>query len=604
MFMNSKHDEPVAASISGDQFSSLLMKHKPSNLKLIGAVLLGLGETVLSLLIPLLTMGLVEELSGSNLQWSTIVILAAVFIFQTLMSGLAVYTMTYVGQYIVASLRKDIWSHVLKLPVSFFDKSSSGETMSRITNDTNIIKDFITGHVISFLSGVVSIIGGVVLLLIIDWKITLFMLLAVPLSLLVLWPLGAKMFAVSKKMQDETALFQGDLGRVLSDIRLVKSSLAEDLEHRQGESRIKSLFTFGLREGRYVAIVTPLMMSVMLLLLVTLIGYGGVRVAQGSLSGGELVAIILYMFQIVVPFTQMASFFTQLQKARGATERIIELLQAKPERLSLLDDNEKQVNFVETSEVQPTTGSNGIQFDEVSFGYSADRMILSNVTFKAETGQMTAFVGPSGTGKTTLFSLIERFYEPLEGHVSYGGSKISEIPLYEWRRKIAYVSQESPMMTGSIRYNLTYGLDNSEQIEDEKLLLALDKANLTSFIASLSMGLDTEVGERGVMLSGGQRQRLAIARALLRNPEILLLDEATAHLDSESEIQVQAALQELMRGRTTLVIAHRLSTIRNADRIVVLEKGEVTGIGTHAELLEHHALYTKLVKQQLYQDNE
>ncbi|UVI33648.1 ABC transporter ATP-binding protein [Paenibacillus spongiae] len=582
-------------ALDGTQFFRLIMKHKPSNLLLIGAVVLGLGETLLSLIIPLLTMNMVEQLTASSLKAMTIVLLGAVFLLQTAMAGFSVYTMSYVGQYVVAGLRRETWERVLKLPVSFFDRNSSGETMSRVTNDTNVIKDFITGHVISFVSGIVSVIGGIVLLITIDWKMTLFMLIAVPIALLVLWPLGAKMFKVSRSMQDETALFQGDLGRVLSDIRLVKASLAEKVEQRQGDKRISSLFTFGLREAKYVAIVTPIMMSIMLLILVLLIGYGGVRVAQGSLSGGELVAIILYMFQIVVPFTQMASFFTQFQKARGASERIQQLLNELPEQseVQLFDKINTAKGHSDESAAQP------LIFDHVSFGYSIDRPLLYGLSFRAEAGQMTAFVGPSGTGKTTLFSLIERFYEPTSGAIRYGNKQIADLSLDEWRQRIAYVSQESPMMSGTLRYNLTYGL---AVVDEELMKRAVDQANLTAFVESLPDGYETEVGERGIMLSGGQRQRFAIARAILRDPDILLLDEATAHLDSESEQLVQEALQELMKGRTTLVIAHRLSTIRGADKIIVLEKGEVSGQGTHAELIESHSLYNKLVQLQLITD--
>jgi ATP-binding cassette subfamily B protein AbcA/BmrA len=572
-------------------FLALVGKHRPKGWIIAAAIILGLGETALSLFIPLLTRDVVEEASASALQSATVIMLGAVFALQTAMSGFGVYTMSYVGQYMVAGLRREVWERVLRLPVSFFDRNTSGETMSRITNDTNVIKDFIVGHVISFLGGIVSIVGGVGILLYLDWRMTLLMLIAVPASLLILWPLGSKMFAISKSMQDETAMFQGDLGRVLTEIRLVKSSLAEPAELRQGRGRIGSLFRFGMKEAKIMSIVTPLMMSIMLLILVLLIGYGGVRVAQGTITTGELVAIILYMFQIVMPFTQMASFFTQFQKALGASQRIIELIEEPAETERGIEDrqaNQQRVRRISASET--------ISFDKVSFAYSPDRPILNGVSFEAVAGGMTAFVGASGAGKTTIFSLVERFYSPTGGTIRYGADDVSAMSLQQWRDRLAYVSQESPMMAGSIRHNLTYGL--SSDVSEERIAEALEGANLTELIASLPDGLETEVGERGVKLSGGQRQRLAIARAMLRDPEFLLLDEATAHLDSESERLVQDALQKLMQGRTTLVIAHRLSTVSNADRIIVLEKGEVTGQGTHMELLRSHELYVKLAKGQ------
>ncbi|OWR31213.1 multidrug ABC transporter permease [Saccharibacillus sp. O23] len=557
------------------------------------AIVLGLFETVFTLAIPLLTSRLVDGFSMENLTGGTIALLAAAFVAQALMSGLAIYTMSYVGQFIVSGLRRDLWRRVLKLPVSFFDRNTSGETMSRVTNDTNIVQDFITGQVISFLSGIVSIVGSVVILLTIDWKMTLFALLAIPAAMLLLWPVGRRMYAISRDTQQEIAEFQGDLGRVLSDIRLVKASLAEPSERVQGEKRISGLFRFGLREARIQAIVSPLMMTVMLLILVALIGYGGAQVARGALTAGALVAIILYMFQIVVPFTQLATFFTQFQKALGATERIREIMELEPEERELPAAEERAAD-------ESTPPKHSIQlpltFENVAFRYSEDKPILQGLNFTAEAGQTTAFVGPSGAGKTTIFSLIERFYEPSEGRLLYGGEPAAEIPLRQWRGRIAYVSQESPVMSGTIRENLTYGLEGaaSDRAVDE----AVRQANLTEFVASLPQGLETQAGERGVLLSGGQRQRLAIARAILRDPDILLLDEATAHLDSASEARVQEALDALMRGRTTLVIAHRLSTVRGADKLIVIENGRATGQGTHEELLASHAFYRKLVQRQ------
>lgn len=590
------------SSLGWKSFLRMVTSHRPAMWIVIVSLILGLGETVLSLLIPLLTMNLVDQLSNSSLQGSTIAFLVTVFVSQALFSGFSFYGMSYVGQYIVAGLRKQLWQRVLRLPVPFFDRFTSGETMSRVTHDTNVIKDFITMQVIPFISGITSIIGALILLLVIDWKMTVLMLLSVPVAMLILWPLGAKMFGISKSMQEETAQFQGDLGRVLSEIRLVKSSLAEADEDKQGSKRIQNLFGFGLKEAKIQAIVSPAIMTLMLLVLVLLIGYGGVRVAEQTLSAGALVAILLYMFQIIMPFTQLASFFTQFQKAMGASERVQEiLLEVSEEEGQESADLQQRANEEELPRlVEENAFRQSLSFNQVQFAYSEDRIILHDLSFTARSGQTTAFVGPSGTGKTTLFSLIERFYVPQSGEIRYGNRPITDIPLEQWRSKIAYVSQESPVMAGTIKDNLLYGLAS---VEESKIADALEQANLTSFIASLPEQLETSVGERGVKLSGGQRQRLAIARAILRDPDMLLLDEATAHLDSASEKLVQEALNKLMKNRTTLVIAHRLSTIRHADQIVVIEDGRMSGSGTHEQLMAEHSFYRELVKHQ-FEDRE
>lgn len=573
-------------SLSIKRFWLMMKPFLPKTSLLLLAVVLVIVETCLALIVPLLTMNFIDEMTITGLDGRTIGLLAGVFIAQLIMSAFAIYTMVYIGQRVVLSLRETAWKRIVHLPISFFDRHSSGEMMSRMTNDTLVIKDFMTIQLIPFISGIISIIGSVVILFVLDWKITLMMLAVVPASLLIMMPLGRRMYKVSRSLQDETASFQGDLGRVLADIRLVKASLAEEQEKKTGHVRMTKLFRFGIKEGKIMAIIQPLMMSLMLIMLVVIFGYGGIRVAAGTLTAGALVAIIFYLFQISMPFTQMANFFTQLQKALGASERMNTILQA-----DLEPNVHDSLSLGEQKEA--------LLFSGVSFQYNDDKSILNHVSFEAPIGKMTAFVGPSGAGKTTLFSLIERFYPPSEGDIQYKGKSILGIPLPEWRNKIAYVSQESPMMYGSIRANLTYGLDH---VDDTRLEQAILDANLDSFVATLPDQLETEVGERGIRLSGGQRQRLAIARAMVRDPEILLLDEATAHLDSSSEKLVQEALERLMVGRTTLVIAHRLATVRHADQLIVLEEGTVTGSGTHHELLEGHSLYKELVQQQLSVD--
>ncbi|WP_057759990.1 ABC transporter ATP-binding protein [Cytobacillus praedii] len=579
--METKPANKEITSANWRAFWQLLKEANPPKWIFILAIFLSLIETGAGLIVPLFTKSLVDQLAASALEASLIILLAAAFIIQTVSSGFSFYFMTYIGEAIVASIRKRLWEQVLSLPIPFFDQHQSGETMSRVTQDTNIVKNLITQHLITFLTGLISIIGSIIILLLIDWKMTLIMIISVPISIAIIMPLGQKVYKISKSTQDEMADFSGNLGRVLSDIRLVKAYHAENTEKRKGYKGIQHLFQFGLREAKIQAVISPFMTFIMMLVLVILIGYGGVQVASGALSAGSLVAIIIYMFQIVVPFTQMASFFTAFQKAVGATERIQEILGIEKESSS--------------QTLNVSNSAQDLTFRNLSFAYK-ENPIIKNISLTMLSGKTTAFVGPSGSGKTTLFALLERFYMPESGEILLGETNISDFNLLSWRSQIGYVSQESPLMSGTIRENICYGIEN--QVSDEDIQRAAVLANAAEFIERLPKGFETEVGERGMKLSGGQRQRIAIARALIRNPKILLLDEATSNLDSASEHLVQQALQQLMAGRTTLVIAHRLSTIVEADQIAVIEDGCITGTGSHHELLESHALYRKLADQQ------
>ncbi|KAA6474112.1 ABC transporter ATP-binding protein [Bacillus swezeyi] len=566
-------------------FFSLILSAKIPRLALAIGLTASFITTLVGLSIPLLTREMVDGFSANSINMALAGILALVFIIQAICDGFSTYFLSYAGQNVVASLRERMWFKLLRLPVRYFDEKTSGETVSRVVNDTGIVESLISDHFPQFVSGIITIVGSVIILLIMDWKMTLLMLVAVPITTFIMIPLGMKMQNISKTLQDETASFTGNVQQTLSEIRLMKASNAEHTEKTKGLSGISKLFEYGLKEARIFALVSPFMHLVIMIVIVAIIGYGGIRVADGTMSAGSLIAFLLYLFQIVFPITSFTMFFTQLQKTKGATERIIEILNTEEE------EGQKGIEMDIANEP--------IRVDNVSFSYSHDEPVLHNISFDVEPGQMIAFVGPSGGGKTTMFGLLERFYEPSSGVIKIGETPIGELAMKSWRSQIGYVSQDSPMMAGTIRENLCYGLDNAGEIDDVKLWEVTKMAFAADFIKQFPDRLDTEVGERGVKLSGGQRQRIAIARAFLRDPKILMMDEATASLDSQSEAIVQQALARLMEGRTTFVIAHRLSTIVNADQIMFIEKGEITGMGQHHELIASHALYREFAERQL-----
>lgn len=565
------------------RFIALIMETNPPKALLSVAVILSVVTTLVGLTIPLFTKNLVNGFSLDSLSTGQIIGMGAAFIAQAVSGGVSVYLLHYGGNKIVSSIRERLWSKLLRLPVPYYDNKSSGDTISRLTNDTALLKGLITDHVTGFFTGILSIIGALTILFYMNWQMTLIMLTVFPVAALIMVPIGRKMYAISKSTQEENARFTSVVNRVVSEIRLVKASGSEPAEFEQGRTGINNLFRFGLKEARMQAIISPVVSFIILLLLVCLIGFGGVQVSSGAMTAGELVAFIMYLFQIMLPITQISQFFTQFQKAMGATDSIIGIIESEEED----QDSGKTV-----SEINKT-----LHVDHVSFAYKPEEPILRDISLTIEAGKVTALVGPSGSGKTTLFSLLERFYDPTSGSIRLGGADIRHASLRSWRRQIGYVSQESPIIAGTIKDNLCYGLDRD--VSQDEIEQAARMAYADGFIEELPDSYETEVGERGIKLSGGQRQRIAIARALLRDPHILMLDEATSNLDSKSEEVVQDALKNLMIGRTTVVIAHRLSTVVDADSIVFMEKGVITGVGTHEQLYASHTMYREFANGQL-----
>ncbi|WP_338216811.1 ABC transporter ATP-binding protein [Companilactobacillus muriivasis] len=564
-------------------FMHLISSVNPKKGLFILGMLLSLVTSGASLIVPQLTKGLVDTSGLSKIDGKMLAVLILAFLIQLGFGTVGGYILRYVGESSVKTLREKLWAHLLNLPVDYFDNHKSGETSSRLVNDTSVIKDLITSQFPNFITGAIQLVGSMIILFFMDWRMASLMFGIIPIFVLILLPIGRIMSKLGRKLQAATADFNADASEKLSEVRLIKSSNGESFEKTTGGNLIDKIFKVGIKDARVEAVLQPIMTTAMLGIFVGILGYGAVRIQQGTLSSGSLVAFLLYLFNIITPVASFATFFSQVQKAMGSTERIQEILNTEPE--------------VATTGKSVDVEGQTITAAHLDFSYDTDKQILHDVSFEATPNTVIAFAGPSGGGKSTIFSLLERFYQPDDGTILIGKQDIKDIDLASWRSQIGYVSQDSAVFAGSIRDNLQYGLD--KQLTDDQLWHGLELAYADEFVRNFPDQLDTQIGERGVKLSGGQKQRIAIARAFLRDPKILMLDEATASLDSESEEKVQRALDQLMVGRTTLVIAHRLSTIVDADQIYFIENGSVTGHGTHQELMHDHALYAEYVKEQV-----
>lgn len=561
-------------------FFKLINQARPHYWQLIVGIMLGLISTVANLLIPQLAQRIIN--SFKNLSPTIITITIIVFIGGILISALSGLILGIFGENVVANLRKLLWNKLLHLPIKYFDNTKTGEISSRLVNDTSQVKNLLANTLPNAITSILQFFGALVIMLTMDWQMTLIMFVAIPVVILAMLPIMRRSRKIGRKRQDELANFSSDSTSTLGEVRLVKSSNAENQELTRGNQRINNLFNIGKKEAWINALTQPLTNMLMMVLFLGILGYGAIRVMNGSLTMGSLISFLMYIFQIMSPVLIISQFFNELSKTSGSTQRIKQMLD-EPEELS-------QDNKTDNISNQELT------LNHIDFSYEDGKQILHNVNVTAKPNTVIAFAGPSGGGKSTIFSLIERFYKPTSGEIKIGNENIENIDLAHWRKQIGLVGQNSAVMPGTIRENLVYGLD--KDFSDDALWHVLEMAYADKFVKEMENRLDTQIGERGIKLSGGQRQRIAIARAFLRNPKILMLDEATASLDSESEAMVQKALTGLMKNRMTLVIAHRLSTIVDADEIYFIDHGTVSGSGTHQELIKSTPLYAEYVKNQ------
>lgn len=582
-YINNEKNFQDGISLKNVGFFKLIKLSKPKySLLFVGTILLIITSGI-QVYIPTLVAHLFNNFSN-GIHYKIVIEIFILFAFSAIFSAMGGTILGIFGENVIEKLRKFLLKRILFFKLSYFDTVKSGEISSRISNDTIQMKQLLTDSIPQSIASIITILGTIYMMIKADWHMTLIIFLMIPVLIIIMFPIMAFGANIGNIRQKKLAQFNGIVNEIISGIRLVKASNAEKHAFINANKNIRELYSVGKKEALFDAIIQPVIMMIFMFAIFGILIYGLQRIATGKMYLGTLFSFIMYLFNLIGSLPVLATFFSEVAKVSGATNRIQELLKKEIESFDIGH------NFNLKNQV--------LNVNHVDFSYSnsSKNLVLKDISFEAKPNQIIAFVGPSGGGKTTIFNLIERFYEPINGTIFFGDQNILDINLKYYRSQIGLVSQEVTIMSGTIRDNLIYGLDR--EVSEDELWFALKLSYADQFVKGMPQQLDTEVGERGVKISGGQRQRLAIARAFLRNPNLLMLDEATANLDSESETKIQQALANLMVGRTTLIIAHRLSTIVNSDCIYFIENGQITGFGKHEVLVNEHPLYASYVSEQ------
>jgi subfamily B ATP-binding cassette protein MsbA len=515
-------------------------------------------------------------------------LVAGMMILVYFLKGVAYYAKTYLVSYVsqksIRDIRDDLYSHLHNLSLSFYSKNKTGDILSRVTNDVQQLESSIINTTVGSIDKVFTLIGGILYLVYLNYRLTIFLIIILPFITYVITKFNYKLKKVSRRVQIKIADVSDVLQETLSAVRVVKSFGREEYELERFSSENQANFRAKMKKTQYGAMLTPIVEFLAAISFTAILWYGGYEVMQGRMTASELIAFFTLLLTISEPLRSITKLSKRMQQLFASAERVFEIMDTESE---LREDDE---NKIELKEVEGE-----LVYDNVSFAYNRDEVVLKNINLTASPGEVVALVGHSGAGKTTMVDLIPRFFDPIEGRMRLDGHDLKDVKIDSLRDFIGIVPQETILFSGSLRDNIAYG---DLEADEEAIQKAAQAANAHDFIMDFPEGYDTVVGERGVGLSGGQKQRISIARAILKNPKILILDEATSSLDSESEALVQEALEHLMENRTTFIIAHRLSTIKNADKIVVVEQGEIMEMGTHQELLEQRGKYSSLYRGQ------
>ena len=489
------------------------------------------------------------------------------------------FLMGYIGQRVITDLRYSLYKHLQKLSISYYDKRRTGEIMSNLTNDIAALQSAIVENFVSLVQEGLIFIGSFISMVYLQWKLTILCLVIVPLVTGTIRFFGRKLHNSGRTVQEKLADVTSMLQETIQGVRIIRSFNRTDFEIQRFQSVNESNFNATVRTIRQQSQMTPFVEFFSAFAVTAIIWYGGMSVINGVMTSGELIAFLMYAINLANPVKRVAEAVGNIQKSLAAADRVFHILDTRPDTIEKENAKELVIN------------DGCVKFKHVKFHYNEGHPILEDFDFTAQAGKTIAIVGPSGAGKTTVANILPRFYEVTGGAVYIDGVDIRDVTLSSLREQIGMVPQDTMLFNTTIKDNILYGrLDAT----DEEIWEAVRAANAEEFIKALPQGLQTMAGDRGVVLSGGQRQRISIARAILKNPKILILDEATSALDTESEKVVQDALDKLMIGRTAFVIAHRLSTIKHADHILVLNNGRIEEQGTHEELISRHGLYYEL----------
>lgn len=564
---------------------------KPYMHRLIFAMFCTIMAAAGNLYIPWIIKDMIDEVladkNGTMLNWIAASIIA-IFVVRGLFWYGQNYLMSYVGQSVIIDIRAAVFKKLQRLSVSFYDKNKTGTIMSYVTNDVNALQSAMVENTIEMITEGFILIGSVVAMIYLDWRLTLFTVCTFPVVLWFMEFFGKKIRKTGGRIQECTADITSVLQESVASARVIKSFVREDYEVDRFVVENRANFRANMKNAQLMATLTPVVELVAAIGVTMIIWYGGNNVINGTITAGSLVAFLTYAVNISNPIKRLTRVIGNIQKALAAAQRVFMIIDM-PEEIAESRDA-KQLPEV----------SGKVEFKNVSFAYDDKGNVITDLSFSVKPGEVIAIVGPSGAGKSTIANLLPRFYDVNKGDIKIDGHSVREVTLDSLREQVGIVPQETMLFNGSVYNNILYGrLDATK----EEIEAAAKAANAHDFIMQLTDGYETKLGDRGVNLSGGQRQRIAIARAILKNPRILILDEATSALDTESERVVQEALDRLMVGRTSFVIAHRLSTVKNADKILVLEKGNLVESGTHDELLALDGLYAHLYKIQ-YRNKE